>query len=79
MKIVKGMCDQCLFSPNKIVDEERKKQILDGCKAEQTHFNCHKEREGEVVCGGFNKTMGQYSQMIRISERLRLIEYVEAK
>lgn len=75
IKVNKNMCDQCLFSPNKIVSEKRMSTIVQGCIRDQTHFICHKTKD--VVCGGFDKTMGDYSQMLRIAERLKTIELID--
>jgi hypothetical protein len=59
-KVCARQCDQCLFSKNKLVDEERKQELLFQCEREQTHFVCHKgSTVGQnVVCNGFfrNKT-----------------------
>lgn len=77
MKVCDGECDQCLFSNKKIVSSARVKSIVRNCKAKQTHFMCHKEKD--VVCGGFYRTMGEVSQMIRIAERLKFIEFVKPK
>lgn len=76
-KIMKEKCDQCLFSKNKIVSNQRKKQLINECKEKQTHFNCHKT--DNVVCAGFNESMGEYSQSIRMAGRLGVIEYVEVE
>jgi len=76
MKVVKGMCNQCLFSVNKVVSEKRKEQLIKGCMKNNTHFICHKTKD--TVCGGFYKDLGGYSQMVRIAERLNMIEFVES-
>lgn len=49
------MCDQCLFSPNRVVSSERMKEIVEGCKEGDTFFICHKSNdEGDkIVCRGF--------------------------
>lgn len=54
-KVCATPCNQCLFTRNKIVSEERKAELLKACEEEQTHFNCHKGTIiGEnVVCNGF--------------------------
>lgn len=77
LKVCEGKCDQCLFSPRRIVPVKRMKAILDECKQKQHHFMCHKE--SDVVCGGFYQKMGFISQMVRIAERLNAIQFVKPK
>ena len=44
LKVYKECCKNCLLSKDRIVSEERSKEIINGCKKEQTHFVCHKVR-----------------------------------
>lgn len=55
LKIAKTQCDQCLFSKNKIVSEERKKQIIKECLDTDDFFLCHKGTLAgmKVACAGF--------------------------
>lgn len=80
-KVQKNMCDQCLFSKDKIVSDSRKSQILKECISTDTHFNCHKEQlngdEATVCCRGFYDQLP--TQAIRIAERLRVVEFVTIK
>lgn len=47
-------CDQCLFSSNKIVNEQRKDQLLTDCAKTGRYFICHKSKaKTPVVCRGF--------------------------
>lgn len=63
LKVYKTACDQCLFSSNKIVSDNRKAEVLAEIKSKQTFFVCHKSSiedpaEG-IMCRGFyeaNKT-----------------------
>ena len=52
---MKKQCNQCLFSENKIVSEERKAQILSECLQNQKFFVCHKStiEDGNTCCKGF--------------------------
>ena len=71
-KVKEERCGECLFSKDKVVSNERRKDILSDCARNDSHFNCHKE-EG-VCCRGFFDTSS--SNMIRISGRLGMIEFV---
>ena len=77
LKVIKKCCGQCLFSKNKIVSDSRKEQLLSDIERKDSHFICHKAtiKNKEVVCRGFyeNKT----SNMIRISQRLGMVEFVD--
>lgn len=77
-QVMKQKCDQCLFSENKIVSNERRKDILAECKRKDAHFICHKASIAggkDVCCRGFYDT--QSTNMIRIAERLRMVEFVQ--
>lgn len=77
LEVKKKCCNQCLFSKNKIVSDERKKEIITGCLQEDSHFVCHKAtiENKEVVCRGFYEK--HTSQMIRISQRLGAVKFVD--
>lgn len=71
-KVKEEKCDQCLFSPDKIVSNERRREILSDCKKNDTHFNCHKE--DDVCCRGFYEATD--TNLIRISQRMGWVEEV---
>lgn len=79
MKVYKESCKNCLLSADSIVSPQRRKEIVTGCVKKQTHFQCHKATiEGkDILCKTFFDKLGHHSQMIRIAERLGMIEYVE--
>ena len=76
LKVCEHQCNQCLFSDKKIVSNSRKKQILQGCIKNDSHFECHKGTMiGEqFVCAGFYK--GFSTNLIRIAGRLGVIEFI---
>lgn len=55
--IQKKCCGECLFTKNKIVSDDRKKDILLECKEKNNHFICHKAsiKGLNVICHGFYK------------------------
>lgn len=75
LKVYKEYCKNCLFSKDAIVSPERRKDIVQHCTKNQTHFICHKS--DDVVCNTFYEKLGGVSQMVRIAERLDMIEFVE--
>jgi len=54
-RVQRKMCNQCLFSKNKIVSDKRKAQLLKECRDNNNHFICHKATiKGErVTCRAF--------------------------
>lgn len=76
-KVKKECCGQCLFSKDKIVSNQRKKEILNDCRKNDNHFTCHKATiEGDdICCKGFYES--QSSNMIRISQRLGMVQFVD--
>lgn len=76
-KVCAKQCNECLFSNNKLVNEERKQELLTQCEIEQTHFNCHKGSliGQNVVCNGFfrNRT----TPFLDIMKATGKIEFVE--
>ena len=78
LKVFKECCKNCLLSEDAIVSPGRRKDIVQGCVKNQTHFQCHMATiEGkDILCKAFFDKLGHYSQMVRISERLNMIEFV---
>ncbi len=78
-EVYKESCKECLLGDGAIVSNSRRKEILKGCAEDQSHFICHKATiEGkDICCKTFYDRMGQHSQMIRISERLGMLKFVE--
>lgn len=73
-------CDQCLYSPDKIVSDARRKEILRELNRQDTHFICHKASAlGEqVACAGDMEARG-CGQLGRIMGRLGGIERVSTQ
>jgi len=79
LKVYKECCKNCLLSPDSIVSPARRKEIINGCTRKQTHFICHKASmdDKEILCKTFFDKLGHHSQMVRIAERMNMIEFVE--
>lgn len=77
-KVYEESCNNCLLSKDRIVSGARVKDILQECKTKQIHFICHKASvdEKDICCRTFYDKFGHYSQMIRIAERLKMVEFV---
>lgn len=86
LKVSRKRCNQCLFSNQKIVDEQRKADVLTECAATDSHFICHKYtvakllgklKDDNVVCRGFYDNDPNASTWMQIAGRLDLIEFVD--
>lgn len=78
-RIMAQRCNQCLFGPNKIVSDARRRQILRECARKDSHFICHKAtiQDKEVCCRGFYNADPYASNLMRIASRLGVIEIME--
>lgn len=72
-------CNECLFTPERIVSSERAKELLRQANRKDIHFVCHKAtiKGRDICCRGFYDT--QTSQMIRISQRLNCVDFIKEK
>lgn len=80
MRYCSEKCDQCLFSKNKIVSDERKKEILQDLKERKMHFFCHKGTlEGEnIICYG-SMEAGHNKELFRDANTLGMLVPVDPK
>jgi hypothetical protein len=53
-------CDQCLTTPQRIVDGERAAELIRQCRDEDVKFICHKSSQegGNVACRGVHEALG---------------------
>jgi hypothetical protein len=80
-KVQRERCNQCLFSPDKIVSDKRRKQILRECAQTDTHFVCHKGTIAgvEVCCAGFHEAFPHVGNLHRIAGRMGWVELVRVE
>lgn len=74
-----AQCDQCLFSKNKIVSNERRVSILSTIDAADTHFECHKAtiQNRHAVCrGDYNRDPLRTTGM-RVARCLDAVVFVD--
>jgi hypothetical protein len=80
-QVYRTKCNECLFSKNKIVSEDRKKEIIEECvkQGNEKHFVCHKAsmKNKNVCCRGFYNLYGFRVAIIQIAQRLHFIEFIE--
>lgn len=79
MNVQNKQCDQCLFSKNKIVSDERKQDLIDTCDRETPYFVCHKSsmKDGRNCCRGYYDRYMKDHPMINIAISLGKINFVK--
>lgn len=79
LKVYSECCKNCLLSKDRIVSPKRAKELLKEIAETQSYFVCHKAsmNDQEIVCKTFFDKLGHQSQMIRIAERLNVVQFVE--
>jgi len=84
-QVMAERCDQCLFSPNRIVDSKRMADVLAECKETDSHFVCHKatiKAMGPVCCRGYFDEIPAPATIVQLAKRFEavgmdVVEYVE--
>lgn len=78
-------CDECLFTPGRIVSSQRMAGVLRECRQEDAHFVCHKYTVAEmygaeefrnVCCRGFWDRNPETTNLMRIASRLGVVRFV---
>jgi hypothetical protein len=79
LKLCTKKCDECLFTENKIVGNQRMKKIIQECLRKDSHFVCHKGsiRRENWVCRGFYEAYPGVGQLLRTMGRMRMVEEVD--
>ena len=82
-QVARERCDECLLSPNALVDELGRKDILDRCgeRGAEHHFVCHKfsqkDPKSNVCCRAFYDRDPDHSQLMQLAHRLDAVEFVD--
>jgi hypothetical protein len=92
MKVLTEQCATCIFRPGNLMHlhPQRVKQMVVACKAVDGYIPCHETMQYEdedsdeyratmdsPVCRGFYDAYPGLGQIIRIAERLGMIEFVD--
>jgi len=78
LEVMAERCDQCLYGPNKIVSNARRREILLTIERENCYFICHKASivDRQCACRGDWDWRG-CGQIGRIAERLNAVKFVK--
>ena len=79
LQVVSHPCSECLFSPNRIVSQERKEEIVYQTLAKDRYFTCHKAMLAgvDLCCKGFFDSHKDDSLVTRLAMQLNLVEFVD--
>lgn len=74
-------CDQCLFSKDALVSNERRREILEECatRGAEKHFICHKftlDGGRNVCCRGFYDHNPEATAAMQVAGRLGLVNFI---
>ena len=77
-EVMAKRCDECLYGPDKIVSDERRKQIIREIEAKDCHFICHKATiVGRNICCRGDWDQRGAGQMGRIAGRLNVVKFID--
>lgn len=79
LQICKQSCNQCLFTANKIVSEDRAAEVVEQSLASDTYFECHKGTIAglKLVCRGFWNKHKKDTLLLRLANLFGHYEFVE--
>lgn len=77
-KVFDKPCDECLFGPNKVVSDKRKANIIEDCRARDSHFVCHKATingDEDICCRSWFERFS--TNLERVCGRLGMLFFVD--
>lgn len=79
--VIRTPCDQCAFTPQRIVPGARVAGIVrDTMDVDGAHFICHKTTiagTGDAICAGWYQHLGARDPLLQQAEALGIIELVD--
>jgi hypothetical protein len=75
--VAEKMCNECLFTKNKIVSDERRAQLIAEIEKSGTYFVCHKGSltgNNQLCCRGFYER--HRTLAIALAEHLQVVKFV---
>jgi len=78
MKVYQTPCKECLFTPSRIVSDERAAEIIQTCLKEDQYFVCHKASENQemICCRNFFDRYQKAILPLRVAVMLNTVEFV---
>lgn len=75
--VAQKRCTQCLYTPAKIVSDDRREQLIAETVQADSYFVCHKGTltgNNQLCCRGFYET--EDTMVIRLAKALGVVEFV---
>lgn len=78
-EVVSHRCDECLFTANRVVAEDRKDEIIDIALSKNSYFTCHQAQivGRDLCCKGFFDEHQNDTLVIRLAKDLNLLHFVD--
>lgn len=80
LEVCERRCNQCLFSDNRVVDEDAVPDIIAGALKKDTWFTCHKGSLStpprDLVCRGFYDKYKTDTRALRLAVYLKIVDFV---
>ena len=77
LEVCSARCAECLFSPQEIVSDARRQDLLDQCRRRDRYFICHQSPPGRpLACRGWFETFA--CTLSQVASRLGLVAFVPA-
>lgn len=76
-QVAEKRCNECLFTPARIVSEERKAEIVAACERNDSYFVCHKGSlagNDRLCCRGFYDA--HQTLVIALAKKLDVVRFV---
>lgn len=74
MQVFETPCQNCLLTKGRIVPPERAKEIVEGCKKDQSYFICHNSED--ICCRKFFDGFKNDIQVLQICERYNIVQFI---
>ena len=76
--VLSKRCNECLYGPDKIVSNERRRQLIIGLDRDDTHFVCHKASIAgvEAACHGDWEQRG-CGRLGRFAKHFNMVNFVD--
>lgn len=78
IRVMNERCENCLFTPKRIVDGQRMRDIIERCRRTETHFTCHLGTladHQDVWCAGWWETQ-EGEDIVTAATAMGLVERV---
>lgn len=79
LRVMTKRCNECLYSNNRIISDERASALLAHCAETESHFICHKASSSgvDVMCRGHWDETKNETLRNRLAQELDRVRYID--